>query len=69
MNKKAVIKYRDVSMEIQYDRSSSEPLKYQSQTDYSAFQDKEIMIKPLQLEYINIHKGTILIKNAFLSSI
>jgi hypothetical protein len=42
----------------------SQPLKHRPQPkpqakrspDYSASQDKEMMIKPLKLEYINIHK-------------
>ena len=42
---------------------ASQPLKHRSQPktqakknpDYSAFQDKEMMIKPLKSEYINIH--------------
>jgi hypothetical protein len=55
---------------------ASEHLKHRSQPktqakrspDYSASQDKEIMIKPLEIEYINIHKEYILIKDIFLSS-
>ena len=37
--------------------------------DYAVSQGKEIMIKPIKVEYINIQKGSILMKNAFLSSI
>jgi predicted nuclease of restriction endonuclease-like (RecB) superfamily len=56
-------------MEIQYDidskyRIRKRTLKHRSQPktqpkrspDYSASQDKEIIIKPLKIEYINIHK-------------
>ena len=54
MNKGTETKYRDDLMEIQYDGSSSvqcvsEPLNHRSQLDFSAFQDKEMMIKPLKI--------------------
>lgn len=69
MNKGIETKYRDDQMEIQYDRSfkyrmckrtckSSIPTQTlaKRRSDYSAFQDKEIMIKPLNIEYTNKHR-------------
>jgi hypothetical protein len=68
MNKEIEIKYRDDPMEIQMidlpnKKCASEPLKHRYQAkrspDYSASQDKEMMIKLLKIEYINIHKEQI----------
>jgi hypothetical protein len=44
-------------------------LTYRPQPDYTASQDKETMIKPLKIDYINMHNEHILIKDMFPSSI
>lgn len=71
MNKEIETKCRDDPMEIQYDGSSKYRMRKRTfkasiltktqikrSPDYSASQDKEIMIKPPKIEYINIHKNT-----------
>ena len=69
MSNETETKYGDDPMKIQYDRDSKYRIRkpaFKASTqpkpqakrspDYSASQDKEMMIKPLKLEYINIHK-------------